>query len=132
MVKAERPVAKRDGNRQQSCWVLRLTGGSGCAQMGLTHMAAMKTTKPESRARCTEQCHEAVAEELIDGGFVSMNLGQRPLAESVQQTMHALRAQPLCQGVESARSQKRRVTCLRSPSSAALAVRILSAWCAGV
>ena len=47
--------------------------------------------------RRAEQRHEAVAEELVDGALVAMDLGQRQLEESIEQIVHRVGAEPLGQ-----------------------------------
>ena len=47
------------------------------------------------RDRRAEQRHEAVAQELIDGALVAMDLGQRAVEEAAQQRVHLVGAETL-------------------------------------
>ena len=47
--------------------------------------------------RRPEERHEAVAEELVDGALVAVDLGEGGLEELVDEDVHALRPQPLRQ-----------------------------------
>ena len=47
--------------------------------------------------RGAEERHEAVAEELVDGALVAVDLGQGGLEEAVEEDVHGLRPQPFGQ-----------------------------------
>ena len=80
----------------------------------------------------TEQRHEAVTEELIDGAFVTMHFGQRNAKKWLSTPCIASAPTFAASGVELAMSQNNTVTCFLSPSKALLEVRIFSARCLGV
>ena len=44
-----------------------------------------------------EQRHDAVAEELVDGALVAVDLGQHQLESAAHERMHFLRVEPLGQ-----------------------------------
>jgi hypothetical protein len=47
--------------------------------------------------RCTKQGHETIAQELIDGALIAVHLVERQFEETVQQGVHRLRPNVLCQ-----------------------------------
>jgi len=47
-----------------------------------------------------KQCHETIAEELIDPPLVAVHEGEKEFEETVHQPMHLLRAQPFRQARE--------------------------------
>ena len=48
--------------------------------------------------RCTEQRHETVPQKLVDRAFVAMHRFQCEIEQGVQDVIHALGTQTLCQG----------------------------------
>ena len=80
-----------------------------------------------------EQRHDPVAEELVDGALVAVHLGEHQLEGAGHQAVDVLGIEALeASEVKPETSTKSTVTCLRSPSSALLEVRIFSARCLGV
>ena len=49
------------------------------------------------RQRGAEERHEAIAEELVDGALVAVDLGQRRLEEAVEEVVHGVGPQPFGQ-----------------------------------
>jgi hypothetical protein len=80
----------------------------------------------------TEERHDAVAQELIDRALVAVHLPQHQLEGPVHQVVDLFGVKLFRDGGESGDVRNRTVTCLRSPSSTVLEVRIFSARCGGV
>ena len=85
------------------------------------------------RDRRAEERHDAVAGVLIDRALEAMHAFREDREEAVEDRVPSSR-DPACSAssIEPFTSAKSTVTCLRSPSSADLDCRILSARCFGV
>jgi hypothetical protein len=79
-----------------------------------------------------EQRHDPVAHDLVDGALVAVDRFHHPLDDRVQDLPGFLRVAVSEQFQRSFEVGEETVTCLRSPSRAALAVRIFWARCLGV
>jgi len=82
-------------------------GGRGARNFGLSIAnAALDAERREHRASSmvlvcewsTKQRHEAVSKELVDGAFVPMDLSEREVEETVEETVHRLATNPLGEG----------------------------------
>ncbi len=70
--------------------------------------------------RRAEERHDAVTEELVHRALVPVDLGQHELERVRHERVHVLGVEPGESAVKPETSTKRTVTCLRSPSRAAL------------
>jgi hypothetical protein len=79
-----------------------------------------------------EERHDPVAHHLVHRALVAVDSLHHPLEDGVENLRASSGSRSASSSMEPLRSAKRTVTCLRSPSSAALEVRIFSARCLGV
>ena len=82
--------------------------------------------------RRAEEGHDAVAHHLVHGALVAVDGLHHPLEHGVEELRASSGSRSASSSIEPLRSAKSTVTCLRSPSRAALEVRIFSARCLGV
>ena len=82
--------------------------------------------------RGAEEGHEAVAEELVDRALVAVDLREGEREEAVDDAVVLLRAACAASSGERTMSQKRTLTCFRSPSIALRMARIRSLRWRGV
>ena len=81
---------------------------------------------------CTEEGHDAIAGELIDGPLEPMHPLQEDVKAAIHEGMDLLGIEALREAGKPGHVGNRTVTCLRSPSSALREVRIFSAQWRGV
>ena len=82
--------------------------------------------------RRAEQRHDPVAHDLVHGALVAVDRLHHQLEDRIEDFRASSGSRSASNSIEPLRSAKRTVTCLRSPSRAALEVRIFSARCLGV
>jgi hypothetical protein len=107
-----------------------------CAPLGRRRrrggVGAARATPVALRARGAEQRHHPVAHHLVHGASVGWTASIMRSSTGSRSLRASSGSRSASNSIESLRSAKRTVTCLRSPSRAALDVRIFSARCFGV
>jgi hypothetical protein len=82
--------------------------------------------------RRTEQGHDAITGELVDGAFITMYLLRQDLEAPSMRVCTSSGSRDPASVLKPTTSANNTVTCLRSPSRALRMARILSARCRGV